>query len=277
MPGARGAAVVGARTARPSTRSRSATPIAPGRSSAGPSPVNPTIVDSIPTAHGPPSRMIDSASPRSSATCCAVVGEMRPKRLADGAAIPPPNSARSARATGCEGTRMPTLSCPPVIDVRDVRRARQDQRQRPRPESRGELARPVGNGTRPLRELRCVVQVNDDGMIGGSPLRGEDLAHRVRASGVGAEPVDGLGRKRDQLARAQARGRPRDRRPIRAFDDGAHRALVSCVDKLVRPAPKPGGARIGAAWGARWESARIQTFAGCAQSCASTAQGSGNE
>ena len=37
-----------------------------------------------------------------------------PKRFADGAAMPPPNVERRARATGCDGTRNPTLSCPPV-------------------------------------------------------------------------------------------------------------------------------------------------------------------
>ncbi len=181
----------------------------------------------MPTAQGPPSRINDTASPRSSATCCAVVGEMRPKRLADGAAIPPPNSPRSARATGCEGTRMPTLVLPAGDGIRNARRARQDQRQRSRPECRGELARAVGHGTRPFRKLGCVVQVDDDGMVGGTPFRREDPAHRVRATRVGAEPVDGLGGKRDQLACAQSLGRASDRRPSGAFDDGAHRMLAS--------------------------------------------------
>ena len=65
--------------------------------------------------------------PRSSLTCWAVVGEMRPKRLADGAAMPfPPAAAKassSARATGCDGLRTPTRSCPPVT-ASDTRAAR---------------------------------------------------------------------------------------------------------------------------------------------------------
>ncbi len=46
------------------------------------------MVDSMPTLHGPPSRISGTRSPSSSATCAAVVGLMRPKRLADGAAMP---------------------------------------------------------------------------------------------------------------------------------------------------------------------------------------------
>ena len=105
---------VGRPGARPSTRASSGTVIAPGRSSTGAPPANETIVDSMPTAQAPPSRIIATASPRSSATCCAVVGEMRPKRLAEGAAMPSPKASSSARATGCDGTRRPTLSWPPV-------------------------------------------------------------------------------------------------------------------------------------------------------------------
>ena len=93
-------------------------PMPPGRSSSGVSPVKATIVDSMPTSQRPPSRMVSTAPPRSSATCRAVVGEMRPKRLALGAAMPRPpraaNAASSACATGCDGTRRPTLSWPPV-------------------------------------------------------------------------------------------------------------------------------------------------------------------
>jgi len=53
-------------------------------------------------------------------TCAAVVGLMRPKRLADGAAMPawsPATAAKrrnSSSATGWPGTRRPTVSWPPV-------------------------------------------------------------------------------------------------------------------------------------------------------------------
>ena len=61
-------------------------------------PVNATIVLSMPTSQAPPSRISDTASPKSSATWCAVVGETWPKRLADGAAMPWPPSSRTRRA-----------------------------------------------------------------------------------------------------------------------------------------------------------------------------------
>jgi hypothetical protein len=38
----------------------------------------------------------------------------RPKRLAEGAATPRPKSWSNSRATGCDGRRSPTVSCPPV-------------------------------------------------------------------------------------------------------------------------------------------------------------------
>ena len=110
----RGRVRVGAAAARARATS-SATPMPPGRSSTGSSPAKATIVDSIPI--GARAAVEDRSPPNRRdrrRRVCAVVGEMRPKRLADGAAMPPPNAARSSRATGCDGTRNPTLSWPPV-------------------------------------------------------------------------------------------------------------------------------------------------------------------
>ena len=42
-------------------------------------------------------------------------GLTRPKRLADGAATPPPKRCSSSSASGCAGTRSPTLESPPVV------------------------------------------------------------------------------------------------------------------------------------------------------------------
>ena len=47
----------------------------------------------------------------------AQVGLMRPKRLALGAAMPPPNARSSACAIGWLGTRSPTVSCPAVASA----------------------------------------------------------------------------------------------------------------------------------------------------------------
>jgi len=88
--------------------------IHPGRSNAGRSPETSTIVDSMPTSLGPPSRTRSTSEPRSARTWSARVGLTAPKRFADGAAIPPPSETSSAWAIGCAGTRSPTVSCPPV-------------------------------------------------------------------------------------------------------------------------------------------------------------------
>ena len=86
----------------------------PGRSRRTCSPSKPTMVDSRPIWLSPPSSTTRTASPNSSRTCSARVGLTRPKRLADGAAMPPPNAVNSCCAIGCEGTRIATVSCPPV-------------------------------------------------------------------------------------------------------------------------------------------------------------------
>ena len=58
------------------------------------------IVVSTPMAQGPPSRIISTLSPKLSATCRAVVGEMHLKRLAEGAAIGTPAALMSFKARG---------------------------------------------------------------------------------------------------------------------------------------------------------------------------------
>ena len=81
----------------------------------------------MPTAQAPPSSTSTSAN--SSATCAAVVGLTRPKRLALGAASPcTPRAAQAASrlcATGCAGQRRPMLACPPAASsATPSRRAR---------------------------------------------------------------------------------------------------------------------------------------------------------
>ena len=86
----------------------------PGRKSTAPSPDRSTMVDSIPTALGPPSSTTSASAPRSARTCAAVVAESSPKRFAEGAAMAPPNARSNSRAPGCAGTRRPIVSWPPV-------------------------------------------------------------------------------------------------------------------------------------------------------------------
>ncbi len=85
----------------PSTAAIFSIGIAPRRSNVGSLSVNATIVDSMPWRHAPPSRIKAISSPKSSATCCAVVALMRPKRLADGAATPSPPSVRNRCSSAC--------------------------------------------------------------------------------------------------------------------------------------------------------------------------------
>ena len=89
--------------------------IYPGRSTTGTSSVKSTIVDSRPIPTGPPSMIISMASPRSSSTCCAVVGLGRPEVLALGAATYPLDARIKAAAMGSLGKRTATLSSPPVV------------------------------------------------------------------------------------------------------------------------------------------------------------------
>ena len=73
------------------------------------------MVDSTPTAQGPPSTMPSIRPSMSSRTSWAQVQLGRPERLALGAATGTPASRRRARATGWSGQRMPTVSSPAVV------------------------------------------------------------------------------------------------------------------------------------------------------------------
>ncbi len=84
----------------------------PGRSRRGGLVVRSTTVDSTPTVVGPPSRMQAMRPSRSASTCAAVVGLVCMKRLALGAAIGRSAALSIAWATGCAGTRTPTVSPP---------------------------------------------------------------------------------------------------------------------------------------------------------------------
>ena len=86
----------------------------PGRRTVAISPVSATTVLSTPTSHAPPSRISGMRPSISSSMCAASVGLGRPERLPLGAAMGRPHASISARATGCEGMRMATLSSPAV-------------------------------------------------------------------------------------------------------------------------------------------------------------------
>ena len=62
--------------------------------------------------------------PRSSSTCCAVVGETNPERLADGATTGRPSLRMMSRAISWLGTRTAMLSRPAVASSATAQPAR---------------------------------------------------------------------------------------------------------------------------------------------------------
>jgi len=88
-------------------------------------------------------------------------------------------------------------------DVVNVRPARHDERQRPRPEALRKLLRGRRNFTHPAMQIARTVDVHDDRMTRGTPLDLENLAHGRRVRSVRAQAVDRLGGKGDELAGAQ--------------------------------------------------------------------------
>ena len=63
---------------------------------------------------------------------------------------------------------------------------------------------------RPMREVLARCEVHDHRMIRRPSLGSKDPAQRARVGCIGAQPVDGLGRKGHQPACAQDRGRMGD-------------------------------------------------------------------
>ena len=79
----------------------------------------------------------------------------------------------------------------------------QDERERPGPERLGQgpgLGRDLG---RPCLDGRGVGQVDDQRVVPGPTLHGEDATHGGGVGGVGTEPVDGLRREGHQPAPAE--------------------------------------------------------------------------
>ena len=145
---------------------------------------------------------------RSASTCCAVVGDTWPERFADGATSGRPTAARMSRATGWLGTRTAMVSRPAVASSATGQSGTpgQHQGQRAGPERRRE---PLGGGVEARERARggSVGHVGDQRIERRSALGLIEAGDRLGVGGVGAEPVDGLGREGDEAARGQhARG-----------------------------------------------------------------------
>ena len=104
---------------------------------------------------------------------------------------------------GCEGTRMATVSCPPVTTSCTFSERGRTMVSGPGQNRAASLRAFSGTS----RAQRCrylrVVEVDDDRVVGRPLLELEDAAHRRRVLRIGAEPVDGFGGKSDELAVAQ--------------------------------------------------------------------------
>ena len=121
--------------------------------------------------------------------------------------MPPPKAAQQLLRDGVTGhaDRDRVL---PAGDHGSTAGARlQHQRQRAGPEVLGELLRVRRHRERPALQRARMIDVHDHRMGRRAALQREDLGDGVGVLGVGAEPVDGFGRKRDELAVAQRHDR----------------------------------------------------------------------
>jgi hypothetical protein len=120
-------------------------------------------------------------------------------------------------------------------DIQHLCGARQNQCERTWPEGVGELARIGGNLARPLLDCFRAAYMDDHRMIGGPALRREDSAYRRAVRCIGAQPVDGLRRKRDEHPVAEQRHGFSQRGGVGGDDDVTH----DDIDMPVRPRVGP--------------------------------------
>ena len=149
---------------------------------------------------------------RSASTCAALVGETWPERLADGATTGPPNAASSARATGCAGTRTATLSSPASARSATRNPAAFGSTSVSGPGQNAAASRSaVGVETREPPRGGDIGDMRDQRIERAAGPWRRRAAPPPRLGGVGAEPVDGLGRKGDEPAGGKAARRRRNR------------------------------------------------------------------
>ena len=144
-----------------------------------------------------------AASPRSSTTCAAVVGLTRPKRFADGAAMPAAEAVEQLERQRVRWHADPDGRPPTGDDVEHAVAAFEEHRERTRPAGGGEDARGRRDRTRPVSQLVGIGQVHDQRMAWRPALDLEDAGDSRRILGVGTEPVHGLGRHRDDATGTQ--------------------------------------------------------------------------
>ena len=148
------------------------------------------------------------------------------RRRGDAAAAGAAKAASSACATGCDGTRRPTLSWPPVTTSAHVRRRAAGSGSAARARTRRPARRAPRGTSRAQRAVRCAsLHVHDHRMVGGPALGGEDRAHGRRVARVARRA-----RRRSRWERPRARPRAGARGVRERRRRGGHdaRALTGC-------------------------------------------------
>ena len=237
MPGASGASSVDAlpaalRRADARARARSSSRgKPPGRSSIG-SPRQATMVDSTPTGVGPPSTIRSMRPRRSASTCCGggrrdmagAVGRRRDHRPAERR-----EQIARDRMVG-HAHRDAVEAGGGELGDRTVRRASAAPASAAPARTPPRAARRRRRSARAARAAASVGHMRDQRIERRPALGGIEPRHRLAVGGVGAEPVDGLGRERDEAARREAarapprspRGRPAARAsPARRSSPGS--------------------------------------------------------
>ena len=160
----------------------------------------------MPTVQAPPSRMKSTRSPKLSRTCSAVVGESWVKRLALGAATGTCAASISASATGCDGMRSPTVGRPAVTRSGTAGCFRNTSVSGPGQKRWASSSARCGHSATTCRAISRAADVHDDGTALRTALGLEDASDGGGIQRVRAQPIDGLGGKRDQFAGAQHLG-----------------------------------------------------------------------
>ncbi len=176
------------------------------------------MVDSTPTGVAPPSTMRSMRPPRSAKHMrrrrrrhvAGAVGRRRHHRPAESrknvlrhGVMPGTRTRDAVEARRCQ------------VGDRAAGGFRQHQRERSRPKSFGEPRR-IGVEARERSRRRGIGDVRDQRIEGGAALGLVKPRHGLAIGGVGAEPVDGLGRKSDEAAAGEEPrriARSRRRRP----------------------------------------------------------------
>ena len=195
--------------ARPSTRSIRPRGSPPGRSSIG---VLKAADNGGFDADRDRAAIDDQVDPSGKVACtwAAVVGETWPDKLADGATTGPPKARRMASGRrGWAGTRIATVSSPAVARSATAQSSVLGSTSVSGPGQNASRQR--GRGCVEAGDPPGGFEIADmgDQRIEGRPALGlVEPGNGRRVGGVGAEPIDGLGRERDQPAfRQAARGR----------------------------------------------------------------------